>query len=821
MDAAANLHELDIGVEGMTCASCSARVERGLGKLAGVASASVNLATERAEVRFDPQLLKVEQIAEAIRDIGYTPVTAEADLEIEGMTCASCVGRVERALQRQDGVLEVGVNLATERAHLRYVPATTDLQTLAVAVAGAGYAAHPVEDAGDAEGGKRQAALRAMGRDVILALALALPILMLSMGAAFVPLWQQVLAAASPIPRFWDWVQLLLATVVLFGPGRRFFRPGLIAYRHLSPDMNSLVATGTGAAWAYSLLVLVVPGLFPPEARHVYFDSAAVVVAAVLAGKYLEELAKGRTSAAIRKLVGLQAKTARRLDAGGAEQDVPMAQLRVGDRLVVRPGERVPVDGRVVEGRAYVDESMLTGEPLPVAKGEDDSVVGGTVDQDGRLVIEATSVGRDTVLAQIIKLVESAQTGKLPIQGLADRVVRVFTPAVLAIALIAFGAWMMTVGNVSLALVAAVAVLVVACPCAMGLATPAAIMVGTGRAAELGVLFRKGEALEALSNVDTVLFDKTGTLTEGRPALVASAGPEPDEALRLAAALEAASEHPLGRAIVAAAAERGMAMSAVEDFRAVPGHGIEGRVEGRLVRVGARRFMDREGVALGPLGAEAAELEGAGRTVVYVAADGEVLGLLAIADRVKPESHAVVSALRRRGVAVAMVTGDARRTAETVAAQLGIDEVHAEVLPQDKARVVVGLQQAGRRVAFVGDGINDAPALAQADVGIALATGTDIAIEAADVTLTRGQLSEVVTALTAARRTLGNIRGNLFWAFFYNILLIPIAAGVAAPLGVHMSPMLAGVAMGLSSIFVLSNSLRLKRLKAFHADAAV
>ncbi|GHE06198.1 ATPase [Defluviimonas sp. 20V17] len=814
---------LSIDVEGMTCASCSSRVERGLKKLEGISQAGVNLATERAELRFDPKQISATQIVAAIQDTGYTPVSAELELAVEGMTCASCVGRVERALTRAPGVLEATVNLATERAKLRYLPAMTDAGALAAVVTDAGYAAHPIGDATEAaadEADKRRATRRAMGRDVALAAGFGALIVIISMGATFVPGFARVLQATSPFAGFWDWTQLVLASVVLFWPGRRFFRPGLIAYRHLAPDMNSLVATGTGAAWAYSTLVLLAPGLFPPEARHIYFDSAAVVIAAVLAGKYLEEVAKGRTSSAIRKLVGLQAKTARRLDADGQERDIPVAQLRVGDRIVVRPGERLPVDGTVVEGRAHVDEAMLTGEPLPVVKDLGDEVVGGTVDQDGRLVVEATSVGGDTVLAQIIKLVESAQTGKLPIQGLADRVVRVFTPVVLLIAAVSFTAWMLITGNVSEALIAAVAVLVVACPCAMGLATPAAIMVGTGRAAELGVLFRKGEALETLSHVDTVLFDKTGTLTEGRPVLVDLVETTPDEALRLAAALEGGSEHPLARAIVGAAQEKRLDLPQVDDFRAIAGHGIEGRVGGRLIRVGARRFLEGEGIALGDLADRAAELEGAGRTVVYVSADDRALGLLAIADRAKPEAKAVVAALHKRGVSVAMVTGDGRATARAVADQLGIDEVHAEVLPQDKAQVVTDLQGQGHRVAFIGDGINDAPALAQADVGIALASGTDIAIEAADVTLTRGQLGEAVTALMTARRTLGNIRGNLFWAFFYNVLLIPIAAGLAAPWGVHLNPMVAGVAMGLSSVFVLGNSLRLRRLQAFDTGAA-
>ncbi|MCE5360178.1 heavy metal translocating P-type ATPase [Candidatus Igneacidithiobacillus taiwanensis] len=802
--------ELQIDVAGMTCASCSARVERSLQKLPGVREASVNLANERARLHFDPQRLSAQQAVDAIRAIGYTPVVRELDLAVQGMSCASCVGRVERALRRSSGVLEATVNLATERAHLRYLPAMTDPQRIAAAVAAAGYPAQPLDGAAVQD---RHAGLRAMRRDVLIALLLALLIVVLSMGGMVFPAFAHLLQATSPFPQFWDGLQWLLASIVLFGPGRRFFRPGWIAYRHLSPDMNSLVATGTGAAWAYSSLVLFFPQIFPPGARQVYFDSAAVVIAAVLLGKYLEELAKGRSSAAIRKLVDLQAKTAHRVAADGSENEVPLAQLRVGERVQVRPGERIPVDGLVCAGSAQVDESMLSGEPMPVRKQAGDAVVGGTVNQDGRLLIEIRSLGNDTVLAQIIRLVENAQTGKLPIQRLADRVVRIFSPAVLLIALGSLIVWLLLGFPINAALVAAVAVLVVACPCAMGLATPAAILVGSGRAAELGVLFRKGEAMETLSQIDTVLFDKTGTLTEGRPALVAIDGAEVATALTLAAALEAASEHPLARAIVRAAAERQLTLLPVEDFQAIAGYGVRGQVEGRQVLVGARRFLEREGVDSSRFAPRAAEWEAAGRSVVFVAANGEVLALLAIADRIRDEAAAVIAALHRRHLQVAMVTGDAQRSAEAVADTLGIDAIHAEVLPADKAKVVKALQAEGRRVAFVGDGINDAPALAQADVGIALASGTDIAIEAADVTLTRGHLGELLTALGTARRTLGTIRGNLFWAFAYNVVLIPVAAGVASPLGISLSPMLAGVAMGMSSLFVLGNSLRLKGLR--------
>ncbi len=808
------LRQIDIGIEGMTCASCSARVERALQGVPGVAAATVNLSTERASVQYDGAQTTPQDLADAIAQIGYTPVVAETQLVIEGMSCASCVRHVETALRDLPGVVDATVNLATERAALRYFPASADLDAFIAAVVEAGYGARPLDARAEDEAARKRAALAAMRRDVVLAAALALPIMLLSMGGAFVPALHAGLEATAPFADFWEWVQALLASAVLLGPGRRFFRPGLIAYRQLSPDMNSLVATGTGAAWLFSMLVLILPGIFPPAARAVYFDSAAVVIAAVLFGKYLEELAKGRTSAAIRKLVGLQAKEAHVLR-GGSEETVPVSAVQKGDQIVVRPGERIPVDGLVRAGASHVDAAMLTGEPLPVAKREGDAVVGGTINQEGRLVLEATSVGRDTVLAQIIRLVEYAQTGKLPIQGLADRVVRVFTPVVLGIALLSFGAWLV-IGPppaITMALLSAVAVLVVACPCAMGLATPAAIMVGTGRAAELGVLFRKGDALETLSKVDTILLDKTGTLTKGKPAVTDALGADRPALLRLAAAVESASEHPLARAVLEAARQEKIALPAADGFEAIPGYGVKALVEGRLVRIGALRFMEREGLAPGSWAEAAKGLETDGKSVVFVASGDEVIGLLAIADPIKSEAPSLMATLQDMGLRVAMVTGDARSTAAAVGRRLGINDLHAEVLPDGKAAVVQQLQQLGRKVAFVGDGINDAPALAQADVGIALASGTDIAIEAGEVTLARGELAGVVTALRAARKTMSTIRGNLFWAFFYNVLLIPVAAGAAVPIGLQLNPMLAGVAMGLSSVFVLTNSLRLRGIR--------
>jgi Cu+-exporting ATPase len=678
--AAGQTLRLDVG--GMTCASCSARVERALRKLPGVQAASVNLATTQAEVSYDPQTATPQAIADAVSAAGYTPMVAETALDVEGMTCASCVGRVERALRKQPGVLSATVNLAVNRAQVRYLPAMLDAQALAQAVVDAGYGARPVQE-GDAAAEDASAAAHArnlarMRRGLLLAAALALPVLLLSMLPMLWPALDASLLRASPVPRFWDWVQFVLTSAVLFGPGRRFFRTGAIAYRHLSPDMNSLVATGTGAAWAYSTLVLLAPQWFAAESRHVYFDSAAVVVAVILAGKYLEELAKGRASTAIHKLLGLQAKQATRLDAQGAEQQVNLAALHIGDRVLVRPGERIPVDGSVIEGDSHVDESMLTGEAVPVRRKPGDRVVGGTVNAEGRLVIEATALGKDTVLSQIVRLVESAQTGKLPVQRVADRVVAVFTPVVLLIAAASFAAWLALTGDVSAALVAAVAVLVVACPCAMGLATPAAILVGSSRAAEMGVLFRKGEALEALSRIDTVLLDKTGTVTLGKPALTALHSTLDDTAaLRLAAALEADSEHPLARAVRDAAAQRGLTPPAVQGFAAIPGYGVRASLDGHTLLLGARRLMEREGISLNTLGEQADALEAQGQTAVFLAQDQTCIAVLGISDPLKPEAVAVVQALRQRGLAIALVTGDARRTAQAVADALGIQDAPA------------------------------------------------------------------------------------------------------------------------------------------------
>jgi P-type Cu+ transporter len=824
------MKQLELGIKGMTCASCSSRVERALGKLPGVEHATVNLATERASVEYDAHAITPEAIVAAVTDAGYIPLTDDYEVGIGGMTCASCSSRIERALNNLPGVIKASVNLATERAMVRYLPASLEPGDIARAIEDTGYEPRPLGDRGDSdeadedrEAAARRASLKAMRRDVWVATLLTLPVLVLSMGMTFFTSIEHGLTALAPA-LVWDWAEAILTTVVLFGPGRRFFRPGWIAYRHLAPDMNSLVMTGTGAAWLFSFIVLLFPGLFPPEARNLYFDSAAVIITVILYGKFLEEIAKGRTSAAIKKLIGLQAKTARVLREG-REEEIPISRVKPGDLIVVRPGERLPVDGEVREGESYVDESMLTGEPAPAAKRPGDKVVGGTVNQHGVLKVAATQVGKQTVLAQIIRLVERAQGSKLPIQGLADRVVRVFTPVVIAIALISFFAWLAfgPPPAITLALVSAVAVLVVACPCAMGLATPAAIMVGSGRAAELGVLYRKGEALEALSHVDTIVFDKTGTLTQGHPRLtdldpVEGTGQGSEayaQALRFAAAVEAGSEHPLARAIVQAASTGAQTIPEVSAFQAIPGYGVQAEVEGHRVLLGAERFMQRENIDIAALQERALGLSHEGKTPIYLAVDGQARAVLAVADPLKAESAAVIATLKENGLHVAMITGDNRRTAEAIARRAGIEEVQAEILPDGKAAAVITLQKQGRKVAFVGDGINDAPALAQAEVGIAVGSGTDIAIEAADVTLTRDDLAGVVTALSVARRTMSTIRGNLFWAFFYNILLIPLATGIFYPfLRWHLNPMVAGAAMGFSSVFVVTNSLRLRRLRA-------
>jgi Au+-exporting ATPase len=808
-------HTMSLPVEGMTCASCVGRVERALARVPGVASAAANLATDRVTVTLDAPVDRAA-LVEAVTKAGYAvPAPAPVELAVEEMTCASCVGRVERALKAVPGVAEASVNLATERAH---VTGTAAPEALITAVAKAGYPARPVEagaSAAEETAERRDAEAAELTRDVTLAAVLTLPVFVAEMGGHLYPPFHHWIGATVGMQASWV-AQFLLVTLVLLVPGRRFYVHGLPALLRGAPDMNSLVAVGTLAAWGYSVVATFAPGALPPGTVAVYYEAAAVIVTLILIGRLLEARAKGRTSQAIRRLVGLQPRNAR-VRRKGRVEEVDIAALRPGDIVEIRPGERLPADGTVAEGESWVDESMITGEPVPVAKAPGAPVTGGTVNQAGALAVRVGAVGGDTVLAQIIRLVEQAQGAKLPIQAMVDRVTLVFVPAVMAVAALTFLAWLVFGPEPALtfALVNAVAVLIIACPCAMGLATPTSIMVGTGRGAELGVLFRKGLSLQRLSDVRIVAFDKTGTLTEGRPSLTdlePEAGFDRATVLAAVAAVEARSEHPLARAIVAAASAEGLALARAEGFAARPGRGALAMVDGVEVLVGSARLMAEKGVDIGAAEARAEALAGQGKTALYAAIGGRLAAVLAVADPVKDTTPAALAALHRQGLKVAMITGDGQRTAEAVAATLGIDVVVAGVLPGGKVDAIKALRAEHGPVAFVGDGINDAPALAEADVGLAVGTGTDVAIEAADVVLMSGDLAGVATAARLSRAVIGNIRQNLVWAFGYNVALIPLAAGVFWPaFGLLLSPMIAAGAMALSSVFVLGNALRLRR----------
>ena len=812
----AEKRNIALQVEGMTCASCVGRVERALGKLDGVEEARVNLAGESAQVVYDPQEISPGRLIETVRKAGYEVPTEEVVLEIEQMTCASCVRRVEKALKSVPGVLEASVNLAAETANVRYAAGATSPDEIAAAATAAGYPAKVKSAESESQEARKEAELTRMWRKLLLAAALALPVFLIEMGSHFIPGMRALVDSAIGAQNI-RYLEFLLTTIVLFGPGRHFYTKGYPALLHGAPDMNSLVALGTSAAYGFSLVATFAPDWLPEGTANVYYEAAAVIVVLILLGKYLEARAKGRTGEAVRKLIGLQAKSAR-VERGGELIEVPIGEIAPGDIIHVRPGEKIPVDGEVVSGASWVDESMITGEPVPVEKTEGAPLVGGTVNTTGALVFRATKVGADTMLSQIIRMVEQAQGAKLPIQGLVDRITAWFVPAVLAVALVTVAIWLLLgpAPVLTHALVAGVSVLIIACPCAMGLATPTSIMVGTGRAAELGVLFRKGDALQMLQEVRIVALDKTGTLTEGRPEmtdLILAEGQDEAELLRLMATAEQASEHPISRAILRAAERRGLKIGQPESFESVTGFGLRAQVEGRQVLIGADRLMAREGIDPGPLAARAAALGEAGKTPLYAAVDGRIAAVIAVADPIKEGTPAAIAALHDLGLEVAMITGDNRAAAEAIAARLGIDRVVAEVLPEGKVEAVAALREGGRKVAFVGDGINDAPALAAADVGIAIGTGTDIAIEAADVVLISGDLAGVVNAFDISQRVMRNIRQNLFWAFGYNVLLIPVAAGALFPaFGLLLSPALAAGAMALSSVFVLSNALRLRKV---------
>jgi Cu+-exporting ATPase len=751
----------------------------------------------------------------------------EVQLPIEGMTCASCVNRIERFLRKTPGVEEATVNLATEIATIRYLPDVAGRGELVGAIEAAGYEVRPQAAAGDEAAAQlgdeadTEAAERAREQQTLLTQSLVS--IAVAVGIMVVMFWPQTVVPMEDLNKLILWP----ATLIQFWAGARFYRAAWRAVRHGSANMDTLVVIGTTAAWAYSVVVTMWPGLVHQAGlrAETYFDSSAMIIGLILLGKWLEARAKGQTTGAIRRLVGLQARTAR-LVRNGDEVDVPLSEVQLGDLIRVRAGEKVPVDGVIVEGASAVDESMLTGEPIPVSKEPGDEVIGATLNTNGTFVFRATRVGRDTALAQIIEMVKRAQGSKAPIQRLADRISEAFVPMVLLIAAATFVIWFLLgpEPRITLALTAFISVVIIACPCAMGLATPTAIMVGTGKGAEAGILFRGGEALEAAHHVDAVIFDKTGTLTLGRPAVadvVTANGHVAADLLSIVAAVELGSEHPVGAAIAARAAEANAgsrpASASVEGFEALAGHGVTARVDGRTVLAGNARLMADRGVDVSPLREAAATAAANGMTVVYAAIDGLAAGLISIADPVKAEAAAAVRQLEGMGVEIWLVTGDNRATAESVARQVGIpaDRVMAEVLPGDKAAKVAELQAGGRRVAMIGDGINDAPALAQADIGIAIGTGADVAIEASDVTLVGGDPRGVASAVALSRRTMSIIRQNLFWAFAYNVLLIPVAAGVLYPfLGITLSPILAAGAMALSSVSVVTNSLRLRSFDA-------
>ena len=809
----------------MTCASCVARVEKSLSRVEGVSEASVNLATKTATVTVDPRRAGPGRLVSAIRDTGYEVPVQRTEFPVEGMTCASCVARVEKALASVPGVLSASVNLATQSGTVSFLPGVADMGAVRAAVESAGYAVPEVmaeEDPVARQERMQREEERSLFTRLRVGFLLGVPLFLLAQ-------WEMIAGPGGfPLSPFASaLLQLALVTPIQFYVGSRFYRGAWATAKHGTTDMNTLVALGTTVAYAYSLVATFFPGLFavPGAAPHVYFDTSAAIIVLILLGRYFETRAKGKTSEAVKRLIGLQPRTARVIRDGG-EVDIPLEEVMAGERVVVRPGEKVPVDGAVEEGTSSVDESMMTGEPVPKDKGQGDAVTGGTMNVNGRLVVRATHVGKDTVLARIVRMVQEAQGSKPPIGRLADVIASYFVPSVIGVALLTFAAWWAfgPQPQLTYAMLSAISVLIIACPCALGLATPTSIMVGTGKGAELGILIRSGAALETAHKVDTVILDKTGTVTRGRPEFSGirsvSSGPFPGEEgerdlLRLVASAETGSEHPLADAVVRGAKERGLSLESPGEFHARPGHGIRAAVAGRRIHVGSERWLEEEGIDASLLLPAAKELSESGGTVIFVAVDGKAAGVVAVADEIKDGAPEAIGVLRGMGLDVVMLTGDNPRTAKAMADRAGIARVRAEVLPDQKAEEVRRIQAEGKVVAMVGDGINDAPALAQADVGMAIGTGTDIAIESGDIVLMSGELKGVATAIALSRATLRNIRQNLFWAFAYNVVLIPVAAGVLFPhFRVMLSPILAAAAMGLSSVTVVSNALRLRRFRA-------
>lgn len=800
-------HKIDIPVTGMTCAACAAAIERALPKLDGIRSAVVNFPAERATVEFtDPENpVPLQTIIEGIEGEGYGVSTVKMDFAVKGMTCAACVGAAERALKGLYGVLDVTVNLAAEKATVEYIPTIVGFEDFKKIVAEAGYTALQItEEFVDREREQREKEFKALKRQFIVSAVLVAPVIIGSM---------------LTIPVLSNWYLLfLLATPVQFWSGMRFHKAALSALRHRTTNMNTLISVGTTSAYVYSLAATFMPQLFFKGGitPHVYFDTSATIITLILLGRLLEARAKGKTSEAIRKLMGLQAKTATVLR-DSVEREIPIEEVTVGDIVIVRPGERIPVDGEVMEGYSTVDESMLTGESLPVEKSSGDKIFGGTVNKAGSFKLRALRIGKETALAQIIRLVEEAQGSKAPIQRLADKVASIFVPTVIGVAIITFFAWFVFGPKpaFTLALMNFIAVLIIACPCALGLATPTAIMVGTGKGAEKGILIRDAEALELSHKIEAVVLDKTGTITKGEPEVIEVVGVNgisPDSILQIAASAEKLSEHPLGQAIVKKAKENDVLITEPSEFSAIPGGGIKAKVKGEEVFIGNEGMMQKEGINVSTVKTLSDKISSEARTPVFMAVNNEIKAVFSIADTIKEGSVDAIESLKSMGIEVVMLTGDHQNTARAIAQEVGINRFFAEVLPDQKVEAVRKIKSEGKVTAMVGDGINDAPALAEADVGIAIGTGTDIAIEASDITLIKGSLKSVVDAVRLSKLTIKTIKQNLFWAFFYNVVGIPVAAGLLYPFGGPLlNPMIASAAMAFSSVSVVSNSLRLRK----------
>jgi len=809
--------KLNLPITGMTCANCAATIERVVKKMDGVAGASVNFAAESAAVSFDPHQVQLQDVVAKIHKSGFGVTTTRIEMPVTGMTCANCAATIERTLNKKvSGVVNAAVNFASERVLVEYIPGDLDVEDIVGAIEKAGFGAIPPEEGSDGEDVEQQARdaeIKDQTHKFAVGVLFALPLFVLSMGRDF-----GLIGQWSHAP--WvNWLFWALATPVQFYTGWDYYQGGFKSLKSKSANMDVLVAMGSSVAYFYSLAIMFLPAL----GGHVYFETSAVIITLIKLGKMLEARTKGRTGGAIRKLIGLRPKVATIL-VGEVEKEIPLTRVKVGDTVMVRPGERIPVDGLLLDGHSAVDESMLSGEPLPVDKQPGDTVIGGTINGEGLLRFSATRVGKETALAQIIRLVQEAQGSKAPIQALADKVAAIFVPAIIAIALVVFFLWWAITGDFVPAMIRLVAVLVIACPCALGLATPTAIMAGTGQGAEQGILFKSSEALETATRLDTIVLDKTGTITMGKPAVadvrpIAPRCNSEEELLQLAASVEKGSEHPLGKAIVKEAEARQIELTRIEEFKASGGFGVQALVNGSLAMVGKPRWYQELDIDIQSVEEDIQRLQSQGKTVMVMVKDRELCGLISVSDTLKPESKDAIAKLHDQHLKVVMLTGDNQQTAETIASQVNIDEILAEVRPEEKSSKVKALQQNGERVGMVGDGINDAPALAQADVGLAIGTGTDVAIETAGVILASGSLSGVPRAIRLSRATMNTIKQNLFWAFGYNVLLIPIAAGALYPFEFlptmlrQLHPILAALAMAFSSVSVVMNSLRLYKAK--------